>query len=144
MPNAPSSHLQAPFLRYPNGGQASPLGSMGISKIQIANRYIRAPLPLKCPPSLLHDPAHVLPICLSVDESPRVGTEPKKSFEAWPRTVPLYGVVTRGKCPRHQMGLAPWSCPASKALVKIEKRGWFPSRLEKRAARNMLCGMVSW
>lgn len=43
---------------------------LGISKIQMANRYIRASLPLKCPPSLLHDPARVLPICLSVDEEP--------------------------------------------------------------------------
>lgn len=98
MPNAPSSHLQAPFLRYPNGGQASPLGSMGISKIQIANRYIRAPLPLKCPPSLLHDPARVLPICLSVDEEPSLwwGLNPRSRSRRGPE-LSLFMASSRGK-----------------------------------------------
>lgn len=67
MPNAPVAicrHLSSGTLM---GDKPVPLG---ISKIQMANRYIRASLPLKCPPSLLHDPARVLPICFSVDEEP--------------------------------------------------------------------------
>jgi hypothetical protein len=64
-----------------------------------------------------------------------MGTKPKKSSKAWPRILRLYDVVTWEKCPLHQMGAAPWSWPAPKALVKNREK-WFHSRLAKRAARE--------
>lgn len=39
------------------------------------------------------------PYAFPSTKSPLIGTEPKKSFEAWPRTVPFYDVVTWKKMP---------------------------------------------
>lgn len=83
------------------------------------------------------------PYAFPSTKSPLIGTEPKKSFEAWPRTVPFYDVVTWKKMPGASNGAGSVELARVKSPRKNRKE-WFHSHLEKRAARNMLCGMVSW
>jgi len=54
---------------------------------------------------------------------PLVGTKPWKVVQGVAPNLHRRDLVTSKTCPRHPLGQAPWSCPVSKALVKIGRSG---------------------